>query len=418
MGERLKMNRRRVVVTGLSVVSCLGEDIETFFTQLLEGKSGIDTIRSFDTEPFATKFAGEVRSFSADKYIDAKQLKRFDRSISFALVAGSKALEMANIQKSDPSIDHERVGCVIGSGMGGMQVFVDGAHTLQSKGPKRVSPFFVPYILTHMGGALLAKEFDFRGPNYSVSTACATANNAIYSAAEHIRSGEVDIMVSGGVEAAVIPMGIAGFNACKALSTRNEAPKKASRPWDKARDGFVLGEGAGVLILEEYEHAKKRGAKIYAEYMGGALTCDAHHITEPRPDGAGIKLCIKKVLKDAHMKSSDIDYINPHATSTKAGDLVEVNAMKEIFENPEKIVMSATKSMIGHALGAAGALEAVASIMTLLKGVCHPTINLDDPEEGLAFEVSTQPIERPFNAVLTNSFGFGGHNASLIFKKV
>jgi 3-oxoacyl-[acyl-carrier-protein] synthase II len=412
------MAKKRIVVTGTAIISCLGEDVENFFSQLLEGKSGISLIEKFDTADFPTKFAGEVRFFSEEKYIELKQARRYDRSISYALVAGNQALEEAGIGKNSAQLDYSRIGCVIGSGMGGMQVFYEGSKNLIEKGVNRVSPFFVPYILTHMGGALLAKEFGFTGPNYSVSTACATANNAIYSAAEHIRRGETDIMVCGGTEAAVIPIGVAGFNACKALSRRNEAPQKASRPWDKERDGFVLGEGAGILVLEEYEHAKKRGAKILGEYLGGALTCDAYHITEPRPDGASVKLCVEKALQDAGILASDINYINAHATSTQAGDLVEVGALAKVFKNPEKIFMNATKSMIGHALGAAAAMEAVVCIKTLQKGICHPTLNLDNREEGINFLISNQAQEYPFTYALSNAFGFGGHNASVIFKKV
>jgi 3-oxoacyl-[acyl-carrier-protein] synthase II len=266
-----------------------------------------------------------------------------------------------------------------------------------------------------MGGAILAMDIGFQGPNYSISTACATGNNCIISAANHLRKGDADLMLCGGVEAAIIPMGVAGFNACKALSERNEAPEKASRPWDRQRNGFVMGEGAGVLVLETLEHALKRGAKIYAEYLGGGLSCDAHHITEPCPDGAGQVQCMRAALQDAQVDASAINYVNAHATSTPVGDMAEIGAMKQIFSNRGSIAVNATKSMIGHGLGAAGGIEAVVTVKAIMEGKIHPTINLEDPEPAMDFHAPTQAEAWEVKAAMSNSFGFGGHNASVIF---
>ena len=308
---------------------------------------------------------------------------------------------------------------LIGSGMGGMQVFHEGVSTLNSKGYKRVTPFFVPYILTNIGGAILAIDIGFMGPNYSISTACATSNYSIIAAANHIRNGETDLMICGGAEAAIFPMGLAGFVACKALSERNDEPTKASRPWDTERDGFVMGEGAGVLVLESLEHAVARGAPIYAEYLGGSMTCDAHHITDPRSDGLGFILCFENALRDAGISKEDVDYINAHATSTLAGDIAEINAIKKVFgPHISKIKINATKSMTGHCLGAAGGIEAIATIKAINTGILHPTINLDNPEPILeGIDVIPHIAKRhDVGIALSNSFGFGGHNSSIILR--
>lgn len=408
------MTKKRIVVTGMGVVSCFGTDVDHFYKNLLAGNSGITTITGFPIDEFPTQFAAEIKEFDATGYLDKKQARRVDKCIAYSVVAGKKALEDAKIdERALETLDKKRCGVLVGSGMGGMNCFCDGVQTLLEKGVKRVSPFFVPYILTNMGGAMLAMDIGFMGPNYSISTACATANYSIINAASYIRSGVADLMICGGMEAPMIPMGLAGFCAVKALSKRNDAPEKASRPWDKARDGFVLGEGGGVLILESLEHAQKRGAPILAEYLGGALTCDAHHITEPRFDGEGIAFCIQSTLKDAEVASEDVNYINAHATSTPAGDMAEVNAMKKIFSHPERITMNGTKSMIGHSLGGAGGTEAIATIKAITDGVVHPTINLDDPEEELTFHVPTEAENLDVKVALSNSFGFGGHNATI-----
>lgn len=413
----MSMNKKRIVVTGMGIVSCLGHDIETFYNKLLAGTSGISSITSFPCEELPTRFAGEIRDFNPEDFLDKKQARRVDKCIAYAIAAGKSALINGRMDlEALARLDKSRCGVLIGSGMGGMNMFVEGVQNLHEKGHKRVSPFFVPYILTNMGGAMLAMELGFLGPNYSISTACATSNNAIIAAANHIRNGEVDVMLCGGAEAPLIPMGIAGFNACKALSQRNDAPTKASRPWDKNRDGFVMGEGAGVLLLETLEHALARGAPIHAEYLGGGLSCDAHHFTEPRPDGEGVALCIRHALQDARVKPEDVHYINAHATSTPLGDIAELDAVKKVFvHNRNKIAMNATKSMIGHSLGAAGGQEAIATVKAITTGMVHPTINLEDPESDLGFFIPTKAEKHATRIAISNSFGFGGHNATVVF---
>lgn len=407
------MTRKRIVVTGLGVVSCLGSDVDLFYKQLLEGKSGASAITDFPCEDFPTRIACSIKDFDPGEYIDKKQARRVDKCIAYGIVAGKKALEHAKLESD--KIDKKRCGIIIGSGMGGMNMFCDGVQTLLEKGNKRVTPFFVPYILTNMPGAMLAMDVGFMGPNYSISTACATGNNSIIAAANHIRNGDADVMIAGGVEAPIIPMGLAGFCACKALSPSNDEPTKASRPWDQGRDGFVMGEGAGVLVLESLEHALSRGATIYAEYLGGGVSCDAHHITEPRQDGAGVAECVRNALKDANVNPDDVSYINAHGTSTPAGDMAEVNAVKQVFKNPGRVTMNSTKSMIGHALGAAGGLEAVATVKAIMEGVVHPTINLENPEPGLEFNIPTKAESIDIKVAISNSFGFGGHNATVVF---
>jgi 3-oxoacyl-[acyl-carrier-protein] synthase II len=410
------MNKKRIVVTGMGVVSCFGNDVDVFYQNLLAGKSGITPITEFPCDDYPTRFAGSIHNFEAGEYMDKKQARRVDKSIAYTMVAGKKALEYAGLkEESLKQLRKERCGILIGSGMGGMTVFAEGVQTLNEKGQRKVSPFFVPYILTNMSGAMLGIDLGFMGPNYSISTACATSNYSIISAAHHIRKGDADLMVTGGVEAAILPMGLAGFCACKALSQRNDAPEKASRPWDRDRDGFVMGEGAGVLVLESLEHALARGAPILAEYLGGGLSCDAYHLTDPRADGEGVATCIRYALEDAGVSAEEINYINAHATSTPVGDMAEVRALKKIFKNPSSIKMNSTKSMIGHLLGAAGGVEAIATIKGIIDHRIHPTINLKNPEPDLEFDVPTQAEEWTINKAMSNSFGFGGHNASVIF---
>ncbi len=408
--------KKRIVVTGMGVVSCFGTDPKEFYQKLLDGESGIHPIDNFDCSEYPTRFAGQVRSFNTEGYMDKKQARRVDPFIRYIMVAGKKALEDAKIDIEN--LDKSRCGIVVGSGMGGMQVYHDGTMTVAEKGFKRLTPFFVPYIITNMGGALLAIDLGFTGPNYSLSTACATSNYCIVSAAEQIRSGNADLMICGGAEAPITPMGLAGFVACKALSTRNEEPTKASRPWDTNRDGFVMGEGAGVLILESLEHALKRGAPIYAEYLGGAVNCDAYHMTDPREDGEVVGQCIEDAIKDAGIEKEKINYINAHATSTPVGDMCEINALKRVFDGdlPNKTI-NATKSLIGHCLGAAGGLEAVATIKAIETGRIHPTINVDDPDPAVKNLdiVKDQPKECKVTGAISNSFGFGGHNSTVVF---
>lgn len=411
--------KKRVVVTGMGLVTCLGNDVDVFYDKLLAGTSGISTITEFPCEDFSTRFAGVVKDINTEGYLEKKQARRVDKCIAYAIVAGKKALEYAHIDEATlAELNKQRCGVLIGSGMGGMSVYVDGVQTLLEKGARRVSPFFVPFILTNMGGALLAIDLGFMGPNYSISTACATSNYSIIAAANHIQNNEVDLMLCGGVEAPIIPMGVAGFCACRALSSRNEEPTRASRPWDKDRDGFVLGEGAGVLVLESLEHAQARGAHIYAEYLGGAMSCDAYHMTEPRRDGGGVALCIRNALRDANVEAGEVNYINAHATSTLAGDMAEVEAAKQVFSNRSNIVMNSTKSMIGHSLGAAGAMEAIATIKAMTTGMVHPTINLENPESGLDFLIPTTAQKHQTKVAISNSFGFGGHNAVVVFGAV
>lgn len=415
----IRMKRKRVVVTGMGIVSCFGTDVDFFYEQLLAGRSGVVPIKEFPCEDYPTRFAASVQNFDIGDYIDKKQARRIDPFMRYAMVAGKKSLEMSGLTgEAFDRLDKARCGVLIGSGMGGMSTFSDGVETLLTKGFKKLTPFFVPFIITNMGGALLAMDLGFMGPNYSISTACATANNCIYSAAEHIRSGEADVMICGGSEAPIIPIGLAGFVACKALSERNDAPEQASRPWDKNRDGFVMGEGAGVLVLESLEHAQARGATILAEYLGGAVSCDAYHMTSPREDGLGVSLCIEKALADAGIAKEEVNYINAHATSTPAGDLCEVAAIRKIFGSSlGKIKMNGTKSMIGHGLGAAGGMEAIASIKAILTGMLHPTINLINPEEQVEGIDLVPNVAKPHQVqvALSNSFGFGGHNSSILF---
>ena len=408
--------KKRVVITGMGVASCFGTDVNIFYQSLLAGKSGVKPITHFDVSHFPTQIAATIENFDVGSYMDPKQARRADPCMQYALVAGKKGLEHAGFSlETLAGIDKKRAGVMISSGMGGMSSYQEGVTDYLQKGLRRLSPFFVPYILTNMGGAVLAMDLGFMGPNYSISTACATANYSIAVAADHIRKGEVDLMIAGGVEAAIIPVGLGGFCACKAVSRRNDAPEKASRPFDKDRDGFVMGEGAGVLILESLESALARGATIYAEYLGGALTCDAHHITEPHPDGEGVALAISNALKDAGVSTDDVNHINAHATSTPLGDLAEINALKKVFAKPENITLNATKSMIGHCLGAAGGMEAIATVMGIHTGKVHPTINLENPEPDLGFHIPTEAYALKIKCAISNSFGFGGHNATLVF---
>jgi len=413
------MSKKRIVVTGMGIVSCFGNDVDAFYDALLAGKSGVKSITNFSCEEYPTRFAAEIPEFDTSKYIDRKQARRIDPFIRYATVAGKKALEMAQLDSSAiEKLDKTRSGVIIGSGMGGLSTFYEGTEMLLTRGHRRLTPFFIPFIITNMAGALLAIDLGFMGPNYSISTACATANYSIVAAANHIRLGDADLMICGGSEAAVTPVGLAGFVANKALSEKNDAPETASRPWDQGRDGFVMGEGAGVLVLESLEHALARGAPILAEYVGGAVSCDAYHMTAPREDGSGVALCIEKALKDAGIAKEDINYVNAHATSTPLGDIAEVKGMHSVFgEHSKNIKMSATKSMTGHCLGAAGGVEAIATIKAILTGKIHPTINLENPEPVLGDidPVANKAQELKVTGALSNSFGFGGHNSTVIF---
>ena len=410
--------KKRVVITGMGLCSVFGNDYTSYYDKLLSGQSGVSSIDRFDTSDFPTKFAAQIRNFDSEGYIDKKNDRRLDDCLRYALVSGNKALEDAGLDAAAlENLDKQRVGVLVGSGMGGLTVFQDGVKALVEKGPKKITPFFIPYAITNMGGAMLAIEKGFMGPNYSISTACATANYAFHAAANHIRNGDAEIMIAGGSEAPIIPVGLGGFVACRALSQNNDDPEGASRPWDKSRDGFVMGEGAGVLIMETLESAKKRGARIHAEYLGGAITCDAHHMTDPRADGLGVSTCIELSIKDAGISVSDINYINAHATSTLVGDVAEVNAVRKVFKDVQNVKMNATKSMIGHCLGAAGGMEAIACIMAIKTGMLHPTLNQNELEpivEGID-TCANEKKAHTVTAAISNSFGFGGHNSCVIF---
>lgn len=412
------MSKKRIVITGLGVVSCFGSDVDLFYQALLRGDSGVRTIDTFPCEDFPTRFAAGVRHFDSSEYLEKKQARRVDPFLAYSIVAGKKALEYAAISPNKShGFDPQRCGIIIGSGMGGMALYAENIQALIERGHQRVSPFFIPYIITNMASGMLAMDLGFMGPNYAVSTACASGNHAIIAAANHIRHGDADLMVCGGAEAGVNPIALAGFCALKALSKRNDAPEAASRPWDTERDGFVIGEGAGILVLESLEHAEKRGATILAEYLGGAVSCDAHHITEPRSDGAGVILCLHSALNDAGISASRVNYINAHATATQAGDMVEIDALKQVFTDYSSITINATKSMTGHALGASAGLEAVALAKAVATGEIHPTRNLNAKEEGIGFFTPLQAHSMQVDVGLSNAFGFGGHNSAILLTR-
>ncbi|XP_054778715.1 3-oxoacyl-[acyl-carrier-protein] synthase I, chloroplastic [Prosopis cineraria] len=415
--KREKDPKKRIVITGMGLASVFGNNVDTYYDKLLAGESGIGPIDRFDASKFPTRFGGQIRGFNSEGYIDGKNDRRLDDCLRYCIVAGKKALEDADLGGDRLSkIDKERAGVLVGSGMGGLTVFSDGVQKLIEQGYRKITPFFIPYAITNMGSALLAIDLGFMGPNYSISTACATSNYCFYAAANHIRRGEADLMIAGGTEAAIIPIGLGGFVACRALSQRNDDPKTASRPWDKERDGFVMGEGAGILVMESLEHAMKRGAPIIAEYLGGAVNCDAHHMTDPRADGLGVSSCIQSSLEDAGVSPEEVNYINAHATSTLAGDLAEINAIKKVFKNTSEIKINATKSMIGHCLGAAGGLEAIATVKAITTGWLHPTINQFNPEPSVDFDtVANVKQQHEVNVGISNSFGFGGHNSVVAF---
>lgn len=415
--KREKDPKKRIVITGMGLVSVFGTDADTFYDKLLEGQSGIGFIDRFDASSYSVRFAGQIREFAANGYIDGKNDRRLDDCWRYSLVSGKMALENAHLCKEKlEKVDKRRVGVLVGTAMGGLTVYSVGIEALLHKGFKKMTPYFVPYIISNTGSALLAIDTGVMGPTYSISTACATANYCLYSAANHIRRGEADIMLAGGTDASILPAGVGGFIACNALSQRNDDPQTASRPWDRDRDGFVVGEGAGVLVMESLEHARKRGAPIIAEYLGGAITCDAYHMTNPRPDGLGVSMCIRKCLEDAGVSPEEVNYINAHATSTQAGDLREVKAIKNVFMDTSSIKMNGTKSMIGHTLGAAGALEAIATIKAITTGWLHPTINQFNTEPDVTIDtVPNIKKQHEVHVGISNSFGFGGHNSVVAF---
>ena len=410
---------KRVVVTGLGALTPIGNNVSEYWANLLSGQSGAAPITHFDASNFKTRFACEVKNFNVTDYIDRKEARKQDPYTQYAVIATSEAMRDSNIDLA--AIDLDRAGVIWGSGIGGIKTFYDEVSAFaKGDGTPRFNPFFIPKMISDIAAGIISIKYGFRGPNFTTVSACASSSNAIIDSFNYIRLGKADIIITGGSEASVNEAGLGGFNAIKALSTRNENPEKASRPFDKDRDGFVLGEGAGTLILEEYEHAVKRGAKIYAEVMGGGLSADAHHITAPHPEGLGAKKVMQNALEDAHMKPEDIDYINVHGTSTPLGDVSEVKAIKEVYgEHAYNLNISSTKSMTGHLLGAAGAVEAIASILALQKNMVPPTINNENFDDQLDAKLNftlNKTEKRNVNAVMSNTFGFGGHNASIILK--
>lgn len=408
---------RRVVVTGMGVLTSLGSEIEEFWGNLMEGKSGVSLIEEIDVTDYPTRIAAEVKNFDPEAYgIDRKEARRMDRFVQFAVVASVKALENSGL-KIGENIDAERTGVIVGSGIGGLGTFEDQHKILLEKGPKRVSPFFIPMMIANMASGQVSMITGAKGPNTTAVTACATGTHSIGDSFKIIQRGDADVMIAGGAEATIRPTGMAGFCSMRAMSTRNDEPEKASRPFDVDRDGFVMGEGSGVLILEELEHAIARGAHIYAEVIGYGMSGDAHHMTEPDPTGAA--RCMASALKDAGIEPNEVDYINAHGTSTPVGDVSESTAVKMTFgEHAYKLAVSSTKSMTGHLLGAAGGVEAVILALTLQNGVIAPTINLDNLDPALDLDyVPNKPRKADVKVALSNSFGFGGHNASIMMRK-
>jgi 3-oxoacyl-[acyl-carrier-protein] synthase II len=415
-----EQQNKRVVVTGIGAVTPLGLSVEEFWNSMMEGKSGCALIKAFDTSRIKTKFACELKGFDAGNFMDRKTARRLDPYAQYAMAATVQAINDSGI-KTDSLTNEEkaRIGVVFGSGIGGIQTFYTQAILNHTQGPDRVSPFFIPMMIPNIAAGFISIHYGFQGPNYGIVSACATANNNMIDSYMLVKNGISDIMVTGGSEAAINEIGMAGFNASKALSTRNETPETASRPFDITRDGFVMGEGGGALILEELEHALSRGAKIYAEVVGFGLSADAYHITAPHPEGTGAILTMEMAIRQAGIKKEDIDYVNMHGTSTPLGDIAETNAIKKVFgDYAYKMNLSSTKSMTGHLLGAAGAVEAIASILAIKNGIIPPTINFEnpDPECDLNYTFN-KPQSRKVNVALSNAFGFGGHNTSVIFKK-
>lgn len=409
------MTKRRVVVTGLGMISPLGHDVATTWKNVLEGKSGIKNITDFDASQFTTRFAATVDDFDYSQYISSKEARKMDTFIIYGLLAAIEAFQDSGLQVTEQNAD--RLGLAIGSGIGGLGEIERQHSILSTKGARKVSPFFIPSSIINMISGYASIRFGFKGPNISLVSACTTGTHNIGYAMRTIQYGDADVMLAGGAEKASTPLGVGGFAASRALSTRNDDPQVASRPWDKDRDGFVLGDGAGVLMLEEYEHAKKRGAHIYAEIVGFGMSGDAYHIT--MPDGIGACSAMKHALDDAKLTPESIDYINAHATSTYAGDKVESQSIEKVFgEHAKKLSVSSTKSMTGHLLGAAGAVEAIFSILAIRDNVAPPTINLDTPDEGCNLDyVPNQAKSLPIKIALSNSFGFGGTNGTVIFKE-
>lgn len=412
------MSRRRVVITGMGMVTSVGHTVADSWAAVLNGQSGVSPIEHFDASAFSTQFSASVKGFDISPYMSEKEARKNDPFILYGMAAGIQAIEDAGLEQS--GIDPERIGCVIGSGIGGLGSIEETALLIKERGPRRVSPFFVPGSIINMISGNLSIKYGFKGTNLAVTTACTTGTHAIGLAAREIMFGYADAVVCGGAEMATTPVGIGGFGAARALSKRNDEPQKASRPWDKDRDGFVLGDGAGVLVLEDYETAKARGAKIYAELSGFGTSSDAFHMTSPPEDGAGAAKSMLNALKDAAVEPSQVQYINAHGTSTPAGDKAECAAVKAVFgANASSLAVSSTKSMTGHLLGAAGAIEAIFTALAVYDQIAPPTINLDNPDEGCDLNFVPHKAQKmAIDVALSNSFGFGGTNGTLVFSKV
>lgn len=412
------MSRRRVVVTGLGMLTPVGNTVQETWENILAGKSGAADIEHFDASAFPTRFSASVKNFDVSEYMSAKEARKMDLFIQYGMAAAIQAVNDAGLEVTDKNAP--RIGCAIGSGIGGLPMIEKNCELLEKSGPRRISPFFVPGSIINMIAGNLAIKYGFKGPNIAITTACTTGTHNIGQAMRMIQYGDADVMLAGGSEMATTPLGIGGFSAARALSTRNDDPQAASRPWDNDRDGFVLGDGAGILILEEYEHAKARGAKIYCELAGFGMSDDAFHMTAPPENGEGAALSMSNAIRDAQLNVDEVHYINAHGTSTPAGDIAESNAAKQVLGSAaEQVRMSSTKSMVGHLLGAAGAVEAIFCVLALRDQIAPPTINLDNPSEGCDLNyVAHQPQEAALKAAISNSFGFGGTNGTLVFKHI
>ena len=414
------MQTKRIVVTGIGALTPIGNNVETYWNNLINGVSGADMITQFDASKFKTRFACEIKGFDPTEFMDRKEARKLDRFAQIALVASDQAVLDAGITKEN--VDHDRVGVIFASGIGGLTTFTEEVtNFVHGDGTPRFNPFFIPKMILDIAAGQISMKHGFRGPNYAVVSACASSTNAIISAMDNLKLGKADIIITGGSEAVIGIAGMGGFNAMKAMSERNDDPKTASRPYDKDRDGFIMGEASGVLVLEELEHAIRRGAKIYCEVVGGGATADAYHLTAPHPEGLGAKNVMNAALRDAGMQADEIDYINTHGTSTPLGDIAESKAITEVFgEHAYHLNISSTKSMTGHCLGAAGVIEAIACIQTVIHDIIPPTINhfTDDPDLDARLNFTFNKAEkRVVNAALSNTFGFGGHNACVIVKK-
>ncbi|HEX6309162.1 MAG TPA: beta-ketoacyl-ACP synthase II [Longimicrobiales bacterium] len=411
--------RRRVVVTGLGLVTPVGNELQSAWEALKAGRSGAGPITQFDTEEFDVRFAAEVKDFDVDLYLERKEAKRMDRFAQFAMAASQQAVTQAGLAERPGNVDFDRIGVLIGSGIGGIATFEDQTRVMLERGPKRISPFFVPMFIPDIAAGHVSMRYGMRGPNYCTVSACASSAHAIGDAMRIIQRGEADAMVAGGAEATVTPLTIAGFSNMKALSSRNESPETASRPFDATRDGFVLGEGSGIVVLEALEHAQARGVEVLAEVVGFGQSADAYHLTAPAPEGAGAQIAMRAALRDAAIEASEIDYINAHGTSTPMNDLNETLAVKAVFgDHAYRLVMGSTKSMTGHLLGAAGGVEAVVCVQVCREGRIPPTINFSTPDPACDLNYAhNQLIERPVRLAATNSFGFGGHNVCLVVQR-